>query len=190
MTSRGEPRERLGVWFSLCAISRFKIRPRAELHCFGWRKATLSAKASRLGGFTRSRPGRISVAGLGTSTAVGSGRKYRGTGSRSHWRKQKRDSWRVGRLCCVSAGADRPRVRPWAPRDGMKRVCECVHGAELDLQTLVRRREEFPLARLESRLKSPRCGLRRVVLLFERRRGASCWALARLGDKAVMRHHD
>jgi hypothetical protein len=25
----------------------------------------------------------------------------------------------------------------------MKRVCECVHGAELDLQTLVRRREEF-----------------------------------------------
>jgi hypothetical protein len=112
MTSRGEPGERLGVWFSLCAISRFKIRPRAELHCFGWRKATLSAKASRLGGFTRSRPGRMSVAGLGTSTAVGSGRKYRGTGSRSHWRKQKRDSWRVGRLCSVSAGADRLRVRP------------------------------------------------------------------------------
>jgi hypothetical protein len=25
----------------------------------------------------------------------------------------------------------------WGPRDGMKRVRECVHGAELDLQTLV-----------------------------------------------------
>src|ERR1035437_1080013 len=80
MTSRGEPGERLGMWFSLCAISRFKIRPRAELHCFGWRKATLSAKASRLGGFTRSRPGRMSVAGLGTSTDILPGRDLENVG--------------------------------------------------------------------------------------------------------------
>jgi hypothetical protein len=38
----------------------------------------------------------------------------------------------------------------WGPRDGMKRVRECVHGAELDLQTLVwTRGTVFPLARLE-----------------------------------------
>ena len=55
----------------------------------------------------------------------------------------------------------------WGPRDGMKRVRECVHGAELDLQTLVwTRGRDFPLARLESRLKCPRCGSRRVRLAF------------------------
>ena len=61
------------------------------------------------------------------------------------------------------------RVRcAWGPRDGMKRVRECVHGAELDLQTLVwTRGAAFPLARMESRLKCPQCGSRRVVLLFE-----------------------
>jgi hypothetical protein len=38
----------------------------------------------------------------------------------------------------------------------------------LYLQTLVwTRGAGFPLARLESRLKCPRCGSRRVVLLFE-----------------------
>ena len=56
----------------------------------------------------------------------------------------------------------------WGLRDGMKRVRECVYGADLDLQTLVwTRGSDFPLARLESRLKCPRCGSRRVVLLFE-----------------------
>jgi hypothetical protein len=59
------------------------------------------------------------------------------------------------------------------PRDAMKRVRECVHGAELDLQTLVwPRGAAFPLAQLESRLKCPRCGSRRVVLLFEPPSGA------------------
>ena len=34
------------------------------------------------------------------------------------------------------------------PRDGMKQIRECVHGAELDLQTLVwTRGRDFPLAR-------------------------------------------
>ncbi len=49
----------------------------------------------------------------------------------------------------------------------MKRVRECVYGGELDLQTLVwTRGRDFPLARLESRLKCPRCGSRRVRLAF------------------------
>lgn len=53
------------------------------------------------------------------------------------------------------------------PRDGMKRVRECVYGAELDLPTLVwTRGRDFPLARLESRLKCPRCGSRGVRLAF------------------------
>ena len=53
------------------------------------------------------------------------------------------------------------------PRDGMKRVRECVYGAELDLATLVwTRGRDFPLARLESRLKCPACGSRRVRLAF------------------------
>lgn len=53
------------------------------------------------------------------------------------------------------------------PRDGMKRVRECVYGGELDLETLVwTRGRDFPLARLESRLKCPRCGSRRVRLAF------------------------
>lgn len=43
----------------------------------------------------------------------------------------------------------------------------CVYGAELDLPTLVwTRGRDFPLARLESRLKYPRCGSRRVRLAF------------------------
>ena len=53
------------------------------------------------------------------------------------------------------------------PRDGMKRVRECVHGADLDLDTLIwTRGRDFPVARLESRMKCPRCGSRRVRLLF------------------------
>ena len=62
----------------------------------------------------------------------------------------------------------RIRVRcAWGPRDGMKRVRECVYGAELDLQTLVwTRGRDFPLTMLESRLKCPRCGSRRVRVAF------------------------
>ena len=64
-------------------------------------------------------------------------------------------SWRVTVRCS------------WGPREGMKRVRECVYGGELDLQTLVwTRGRDFPLARLESRLKGPRCGSRRVRLAF------------------------
>jgi hypothetical protein len=55
----------------------------------------------------------------------------------------------------------------WGPRDGMKHIRECVYRAELDMQTLVwTRGRDFPLARLESRLKCPRCVSRRVRLAF------------------------
>jgi DNA-directed RNA polymerase subunit RPC12/RpoP len=41
-------------------------------------------------------------------------------------------------------------------------------SAELDLKTLVwTRGEQFPLDQLGSRLKCPRCGSRRVTLVFE-----------------------
>ena len=64
-------------------------------------------------------------------------------------------SWRVTVRCA------------WGPRDGMKRVRECVYGGELDMATLIwTRGAAFPLARLESRLKCPRCGSRRVRLAF------------------------
>ena len=62
----------------------------------------------------------------------------------------------------------RVKVRcAWGPREGMKRVRECVYGAELDLPTLVwTRGRDFPLGRLESRLKCPRCGSRAVTVVF------------------------
>jgi hypothetical protein len=60
------------------------------------------------------------------------------------------------------------RVRcAWGPRDGMKRVRECVYGAELDLATLIwTRGSNFPLTMLERRMKCPRCGSRRVRVAF------------------------
>jgi hypothetical protein len=80
-----------------------------------------------------------------------------------------RDKWPIETLGEANQHGWRVRVRcAWGSRDGMKRVRECVHGTELDLQTLVwTRGAGFPLARLESRMKCPRCGSRRVVLLFE-----------------------
>lgn len=64
-------------------------------------------------------------------------------------------SWRVKVRCA------------WGPRDGMKRVRECVFGAELDLQTLIwTRGRDFPLTMMESRLKCPRCGSRKVRVAF------------------------
>jgi hypothetical protein len=64
-------------------------------------------------------------------------------------------SWRVTVRCAHG------------PRDGIKRVRECVYGGELDLATLVwTRGRDFPLSRLESRLKCPHCGSRQVRLAF------------------------
>jgi hypothetical protein len=45
---------------------------------------------------------------------------------------------------------------------------ECTYRRELDLETLVcTRARAFPLSRLESRLRCPRCGNRRMVVMFE-----------------------
>ena len=45
---------------------------------------------------------------------------------------------------------------------------ECTYKRELDLETLVcTRGRTFPLSHLESRLRCPRCGNRRMVVLFE-----------------------
>ena len=68
----------------------------------------------------------------------------------------------------------------WGKRDGMKTVRACIARYKLDLPTLVwTRGRAFPLSSLESRLKCPRCGSRRVVVLFEppanpKRHAASC----------------
>lgn len=45
---------------------------------------------------------------------------------------------------------------------------ECINRKELDMETLVwTRGRAFPLSRLESRLRCPRCGSRNVVVLYE-----------------------
>ena len=52
--------------------------------------------------------------------------------------------------------------------DGGHYARECQHRAALDLATLVwTRGAAFPLSSLESRLKCPRCGSRRIVVMFE-----------------------
>ena len=52
--------------------------------------------------------------------------------------------------------------------EGMHRHRECVFSARLDLATLVwTRGRAFPLSRLESRLRCPRCGARQVTLLYD-----------------------
>jgi hypothetical protein len=56
----------------------------------------------------------------------------------------------------------------WGPRAGMKRIRECKASIRLDLDTLVwTRGAAFPVSMLEGRLKCPRCGSGRVVLLFD-----------------------
>ena len=45
---------------------------------------------------------------------------------------------------------------------------ECIYRKELDIETLVwTRGRAFPLSRLESRLRCPRCGSRNVVMLYQ-----------------------
>jgi DNA-directed RNA polymerase subunit RPC12/RpoP len=52
--------------------------------------------------------------------------------------------------------------------DAERSARECRYRAELDLPTLVwTRGAAFPLSALESRLKCPRCGSRRIVIMFE-----------------------
>ena len=45
---------------------------------------------------------------------------------------------------------------------------ECINRKELDMETLVwTRGRAFPLSRLESRLRCPKCGSRNVVVLYQ-----------------------
>jgi hypothetical protein len=56
----------------------------------------------------------------------------------------------------------------WGKRDGMKSIRECTARFDADLTTLVwTRGRDYPIARLESRMKCPRCGSRRVLIAFE-----------------------
>ena len=52
-------------------------------------------------------------------------------------------------------------------RDGLKSRRACVYSAEFDLETLCwTRGNNFPLSRLESRMRCPACGVRDVTLMF------------------------
>ena len=58
--------------------------------------------------------------------------------------------------------------RALGPRAGMKSIRECHYRRELDFETLIcTRGRDFPLALLASRLKCPRCGSRKVSVLFD-----------------------
>ena len=64
--------------------------------------------------------------------------------------------WRVHMRCALG------------PRADMKSIRECHYRGELDLETLVcTRGRDFPLALLASRLRCPRCGSRKVSVLFD-----------------------
>jgi DNA-directed RNA polymerase subunit RPC12/RpoP len=84
-----------------------------------------------------------------------------------HLAGARRHSGRVGhtaqRAARGRAAPCRQHVRfvaPTRPRAGCRK--------ELDVETLVATRgRHFPLAQLESRLRCPRCGSRRVVVMFE-----------------------
>jgi hypothetical protein len=65
--------------------------------------------------------------------------------------------WRILARC-----AGRGRI------GGPKSSRECTYRCELDTESLVwTRGRDFPLSRLEIRLRCPRCGSRRVRVLFE-----------------------
>jgi Zn finger protein HypA/HybF involved in hydrogenase expression len=52
--------------------------------------------------------------------------------------------------------------------DNRTHTRECTFREELDMATLVcMRGRDFPLSRLASRLKCPRCGSRNVVVLYQ-----------------------
>jgi hypothetical protein len=72
--------------------------------------------------------------------------------------------WRVTVRCSYG--------RSESPRSQSSR--ECNYRKVLDMETLVwTRGRAFPLSRLESRLRCPRCGSRYVVVLYEPPRRAA-----------------
>ncbi len=53
-------------------------------------------------------------------------------------------------------------------RDGLKSIRECTAKLDADLITLIwTRGRDFPIARLEGRMKCPRCGGRQVLIAFQ-----------------------
>ena len=55
----------------------------------------------------------------------------------------------------------------YGTRDGMKSIAVCKYRKDLDMETLVfTRGRDFPMARLGERLRCPRCGSRRVRLMW------------------------
>jgi len=71
--------------------------------------------------------------------------------------------WRVTVRCRYELG-DGPRYQSNR---------ECNYRTDLDMETLVwTRGRAFPLSRLESRLRCPRCGSRDVVVLYQPPRSA------------------
>jgi hypothetical protein len=51
--------------------------------------------------------------------------------------------------------------------EGLKHKRECGYRKELEMETLVcTRGRDFPLARIAERLRCPRCGCRRVSVMF------------------------
>jgi len=74
------------------------------------------------------------------------------------------EAWRLGWRLRARCFWVAPGVKS---KDGRGQV-QCNTSAELDMKTLVwTRGEVFPLDQLESRLKCPRCGLRRVTVVFD-----------------------
>jgi hypothetical protein len=73
------------------------------------------------------------------------------------------EAWKLGwrvRVRCLLVGR-KPKTRD-------RTTVWCDTMTELDMKTLVWTRGElFPLDQLESRLKCPRCGARRVTVIFE-----------------------
>ena len=74
------------------------------------------------------------------------------------------EAWKLGwrvRVRCLLA-VENPNSR------NKRYTVECNTSADLDLKTLVwTRGQAFPLNLLESRMRGPRCGSRRVTVLFE-----------------------
>ena len=66
--------------------------------------------------------------------------------------------WRVTARC--------KHGRAESPRSQSSR--ECLYRRELDMETLVwTRGRDFPLSRLEGRLRCPQCGSRDVIVLYQ-----------------------
>ena len=52
--------------------------------------------------------------------------------------------------------------------DGMKSIWASTPYVDMDLPSLIwTRGRDFPIARLDTRMKCPRCGSRRVLVAFE-----------------------